>query len=280
MMILGIDAGNNETKIVGPNGPRKFNSTIGEYKDRNLKDSHGADDMEFHYHNTGRKGNAGTLAQIESKYGASRKGITKANEDVLIRVLLALHLYSGGESEFGVVTGQPIKGHTKKETDKIREMLTKEEHTITVNGKKKKIKVVQCSIAPEGAVSGLLHPQKLGKVRVVDIGSGTVNLASLLELHYVNKESDTIPRGMTSMDDDDECPEFARTIVIRAEELEWNLQKDYIRCVGGGAEKMFPFLSPDLPNAELYKPDFNDMELDPVYANAVAFYEIARKLYG
>lgn len=71
-MIIGIDAGNYETKVCGPFGVKKFYSDIGEYRERNLKSSFGPDDMVWECE--GKKGFAGSLARYESEFGG---GIAK-----------------------------------------------------------------------------------------------------------------------------------------------------------------------------------------------------------
>ncbi|PAE09665.1 hypothetical protein CHI02_24150, partial [Niallia circulans] len=83
------DAGNSEVKTVSAHGVDRFPSAIGEYRERNIKEKHGKDDIVYEYE--GRKGFAGTLALYESEYGGAIMGESKAHLDAKLRVLIALH---------------------------------------------------------------------------------------------------------------------------------------------------------------------------------------------
>lgn len=274
-MIVGIDAGNFRTKVAGPRGVQSFYSTFGEDRDRNFDGTYGDDDMVWEY--KGRRGMAGSLAIRESEYAASMTGITKANDDALIRILLALHRYTENEKTIDMVVGQPIKGHNEAEKRKIQDMLM-DKHEITVNGVRKQFDIRRVGVAPEGAVAGVLQPSRQGWFRVIDVGSGTVNLGSLFDQVFNDRDSDTIPKGTETVKNLDYAA-FAREIAAKAKRLGWE-EDDFVRLVGGGAVRIEEHLKKYFSFLELYHPVISGQKLDPVYANAVAFYEIARSAYA
>jgi plasmid segregation protein ParM len=188
-LIIGIDAGNNEVKACGPSGVDKFPSDIGEYRDRRLKQQHSPDDMVWEYN--GKKGFAGTLARYESEYNGKMMGSTKAHEDTLLRVLLALHRQD--DEVFHLVVGQPIESHTEVQKAKIITMLTGA-HRITVNGRAKTLHIADVKVAAEGGASYWSCPVP-GVVHQLDIGSGTINWATLIDGRYIDKDSFTMGFG-------------------------------------------------------------------------------------
>src|SRR5690606_1857500 len=138
-------------------------------------------DMVFEHE--GRKGFAGTLAVYESEFGGSIMGDTKAHEDTRLRVLLAIHryctTYKCSDNTFHIILGQPIISHKPKDKNHLK-WLVCGEHTITVNGVEKTFTISRCEIAAEGASSYWSNSQ-MGLVRIVDLGSGTCNFATLLD---------------------------------------------------------------------------------------------------
>lgn len=275
-MILGIDAGNEDTKVCGPFGISKFASAIGPYRERNLRQTFGEDDMEFEYE--GRKGFAGTLVKFECDWVNTRKGDSKAHFEAKLRVLLAIHRY-GDDKEYDIVVGQPISTHSPEQKQAIKKMLLGD-HELTVNGSKKAFTIRQVEVAAEGGSASLADPKK-GLVRIIDIGSGTVNFATLYDMRYVDRDSFTVSVGMATARNKNYA-DMAQGIANEA--LQRWKDSDYIRLVGGGAEVLYPYLKEYFPNCEVLTPKIQSAEMiqmvHPVYANAVGFYQIAVKIYG
>lgn len=263
-MIAAIDAGNYKTKFYDGNEFNKFPSAMGEYRERNLRSNN--DGIEFEY--KGQKGFAGTLALMESEFAESQKGETKAHPDARLRVLLALHQFTEG-LDHSIVVGQPISNHTETEKMAIKEMLIGR-HEMTVNGKKKLIVIRRCEVAAEGATAGLLIPSN-GIVRVIDVGSGTVNFGTVIDGKFNDKHSFTLGAGMETIRSI-HLEAFARQIAIRALANGWKAP-DAVYLCGGGAEGILVHIKSFLPNAKL-------IDGSPEYANVRAFYMIARKIYG
>lgn len=270
-MIISIDAGNYEVKVVGKYGLMKFLSNIGEGRDINLKQQHGEDDMIFEYE--GRVGFAGSLAKYESEFSGAIMGMTKFHSDTKLRVLLAIHRYCTMHNlindEFQIIVGQPIKMHTPEEKGKLKVLLTGE-HTITVNKIKKTFKITNVEVCSECASSFWSNP-KNGLVRIIDLGGGTCNYATILDARFIDKDSDTIMFGMETNKSQDLLA-LSRGIATTTLK-KWD-KEDTVLVVGGAAEKLIPHLKQFYPNAEVLYPIFNQKYQNPSFANAIAFYNI------
>lgn len=275
--VVGVDAGNNAVKLYGSRGEMKFPSDLGEYRELKLSNTLGKDDMVFEY--LGKKGFAGTLAQRESEFGGSLMGSSKAHNDMLIRVLLGLHRYTDErEATFNIIVGQPIKNHTEANKNKMKEMLIGV-HDFTINDVRKTITIERAEIAAEGASAYWSSPKK-GRVRLIDAGSGTVNIATIQDGLYVDKESDTLEFGLNTVISND-IDAFARRVAIACLK-KWK-RNDEVYLVGGNANGLLiPFMY-HFPNCQTLKPQVNENGgvkiLLPIYANAVAFYNIGKKVY-
>lgn len=276
-MILGVDAGNDSIKICGSFGLLKFPSAIGEARSLNLQQRHGEDDIYFEHN--GRKGFAGTLALFESEFCGSIMGDSKAHEDTLLRVLIGIHkyltTYKLNYNRFKVVLGQPISKHTQEEKDFIKRMI-KGSHTITVNGVEKTFYILECQIAAEGASSYYSSLPHEGLVRILDIGSATINYATILNNKFIDKDSGTLPFGCNTNKSND-LYSMTRGIVSNVSK-KWD-KEDVVLVVGGISESACSFLQVYFPNANQLMPIHNNDYVNPIYANAIAFYNIGVSIY-
>ncbi|SDX44622.1 plasmid segregation protein ParM [Marininema mesophilum] len=274
-MILGIDPGNEKVKVYGGVlGNLSFPSDLGEWRELRLTNRLTPNDMVWEYE--GRRGFAGTLAQAESEWGGTVKGTTKAHDDGKMRVLLGIHRiipeYQGGNLTVRIVTCQPICQHTSIEKEKIINMLIGS-HDLTINGIRKVFRIQEVRVAAEGAAVGLFQPVQ-GLLRVLDIGSATVNGATIKDMRYGDRESFTEPMGLaTAMTVDPKM--VARRIQAIASGKRW-YRNDLIRLVGGGAVPMADAIREHFPKAYILSP----YGLLPEFANAVALHEIGRAIYG
>lgn len=272
-MIVGIDAGNNEVKVAGPLGIDRFPSAIGEYRERNIKEIHGKDDIIFEYQ--GRKGFAGSLALAESEFSGSIMGDSKAHKDAKLRVLIALHRYSQTTNNFQLVVGQPICKHSDKEKQTIKEMVTGY-HEITVNGIRKAFMISNVEVAAEGGTAFWSNPTG-GLIRIIDVGSGTVNCATLLNKRYIDKDSFTLAFGMNTIRTLD-LSEMARGIVTQTSK-KWDMN-DQVFLVGGAAKLLLPHIQKFYKFTSLLTPVFEGKEQEPIFANAIGFYKVGTAIYG
>lgn len=275
-MILGIDAGNHQVKIVGPYGEAAFLSNICGYFERQVNHQ-GKDDMVFEYE--GVKGFAGTLAAREDEFGGGvMYGDSKAHEDAKLRILIGLHRYCNDGDEVYMVTGQPILKHTDAEKEKIKNML-KGSHDITINGIEKTIRIIDVAIAPEGSAAFWANPRE-GAVKILDIGSGTVNAASIRDKLHINQESYTFVFGTETINN--ARMENMAFGIIRNISKKWPLDSKIDIC-GGAAEQIEPIIKNHYQNTSILRPAFRYnggvKHLHPMFANASGYYAIAKGMY-
>lgn len=284
-LILGIDAGNHKAKVVGPYGVDIFRTAVCDWFERNVVEKHGDDDMEFEIGD--RKGFAGSIAAYEDEFGGgSMFGESKAHDDNKVRILLALfryiNKYCPGDKTISLVTGQPIISHKSDEKESIRTMLIGP-HEFTVNGKVQRVHIMDVKVAPEGSAAYWSNPHA-GTVRIIDIGSGTVNAATIIDNRHVNNASGTFNFGMETVSDKNDLQRIARGIIRATTELKWK-KTDKVFVCGGVAEDIFPHIAEHYPNAQVLVPQYKKGEgrvshLQPVFANAVGFYELAKGAFG
>lgn len=277
-LIIGIDAGNYHAKTAGPFGLDNYRTAICDWFQRDFIESFGNDDMEFEI--DGKKGYAGSIAEVEDVFGGSGMyGDSKAHEDTKIRVLLALYRYINrycpGIGNVNVVTGQPITSHNETEKQKLIHMLHGE-HIFTVNGKRQRIYIDKVGIAAEGSGAFWSSP-KMGKLRIIDVGSGTVNVATIIDKKIINNASETFNFGMETVN---RGLDSVATGIIRATtKLRWE-RNDAVFVCGGVASDIIPFIKAHYPNAQIVQPmlrKHDGMQVaSPVFANAIGFYELAR----
>lgn len=275
-MILGIDSGSSSVKVATEEGLYTFSSHLGEWRERNLSSTFSENDIEYEYQ--GKKGFAGTLAQYESEFLRQMMGSTKAHEDAKIRTLIAIHRYGGLTNE--IVVGQPILQHNEQEKQKIKAML-KGQHTITVNGVTKTFTINQVEVAAEGGAVYWAINTEVPLIRIIDIGSGTVNCATIKDGRYIDKDSSSLEYGAESTKSQN--VDFMVKSIIAHTSKKWS-KEDVVFIAGGMAERVQEHISSYYKEAKAVNiPYIQDSQIDfahPVYANALAFYNIAKGLYA
>ncbi|HLO11593.1 MAG TPA: hypothetical protein VK190_04990 [Pseudoneobacillus sp.] len=278
MQILGIDAGNYETKIVHEGGCDVFFSAIGEWKKRNAGESHSSQDMEYEY--DGIKGFAGPLALVESEYGGTVYGTTKNHLDAKLRILLAIHR-NLKEYEVGIVVGQPYDGHTDEEKNEIIQSLIGP-HIMIVNDIRKEWYVKEVRVGIEGAMAFLSAPFN-GPVNIIDVGSGTVNCIHFLNKRIVDRKSKTLPFGSETNKNGINFEGMASGIFKQMSGL-WDKNHPTYIC-GGSAKMIMPCLKRHYPLAELLPArmvtkDGARIGVDVKFANAAGMFIAGVKAYS
>lgn len=278
-LILGVDAGNYKAKVAGVHGIDSFKTNICNWFERDVEETFGQDDMEFEIGN--RKGYAGTIAQFEDEFGdGTTYGDTKAHEDTKIRILLAVYRYiekyCRGIDRVCLVTGQPINRHKEGEKSKIIDMLI-DTHDFIVNGNRVKFTIEDVKVAPEGSAAFWSESQQ--SMKIVDVGSGTVNLATIVDKRHIHKSSSTMNAGVETLRNKDDHEALARAIYQFATKLKWKNTDTVFTC-GGVAEKIAPHLEKHfvkaIPMKPLLKRQYDTIAVPSTYANAVGFYNLAR----
>lgn len=275
-MILGIDGGNNEIKVVGPNGEMKFYSDLGEYREI-MEESLKGDSIVFEYE--GKKGFAGSLARFESEFASSMSGDSKAHQETKIRVLLAIALYGVNDTHYSIVVGQPVGNHKAEEKQFIKEML-QGDHFIKVNGKEYFFTIENVEVAPEGTAAFFVK-EEAGTIRIIDVGSGTINFATLIDGRPIDKDSFTTRTGMNTTKDEIDLVALGKYCINKTSR-KWK-KKDRVYVVGGAAEYILPYIESYYGLAQTIYPIIkrNDQvyRIEPIYANAFGFYELAKRRF-
>lgn len=273
-MLMAIDSGNWEVKCVWENGYGSFNSCLGEGRQRNLKSEY-PDEMIVTYKN--QLMFAGSLAEYESAYPRRSFGITKAHEDGRLRTLIAICRFGKG-NVFDIVVGQPIRKHTESEKNLIINML-KGEHKIELNGVKKEFEIRNVTVTPEGAAIYWTFQEHSDLVRIVDIGSGTINIATIRDGFFVDKESTTLPFGT-------EVNKIDNTTISHAINSALNSicdRDDEIYVAGGKSVELIDYIKSQYHNCKLHHPytEVNGKieKLHPKFATAVGLYNLGRVIY-
>lgn len=282
MSTIGIDWGNNETKIVTSRGAFKSSSCLGEFREFNIDIEPDESNDEIIYEYKGVKGFAGKLAEDQSRFRRHMAGDSKAHEDALIRLLIGIHRFTEDyDLHHNVVVGQPIKKH-KAEKDRIVAML-KGQHAIKVNGRTKAFWIDNVAVAPEGAGAFWAYRGDEPLIRIIDAGSGTINCATVKEGRFGDRDSFTLPYGANSEEDYD-IRGLANSIIAMSTKKEWK-KIDAVRVCGGIAELITPVLAEYFTDIKTIEPMIREgkhsmRKVHPVFANAVGFYQLARDIYG
>lgn len=283
-LTLGIDAGNFSAKVAGAYGVDTYRTAICDWFPRNVAETFGDDDMEFEI--DGRRGYAGSVAVFEDPFGGGAMyGESKVHEDTKIRVLLAIHRYiikyAPDTTHVSLVTGQPIISHTPDEKRDLVNLL-KGTAEFKVDGVTRKLSINDVGVAPEGSGAFWANAQD-GTIRIIDVGSGTVNCATIIDRRHINAQSATFNYGMETVDSTD-LAAIARAIVRSTTQLKWR-KDDTVFVCGGVANELLPYLASHLTSVKPLLPQLTIADgyaesHEPVFANAVGFYELARLAYG
>jgi plasmid segregation protein ParM len=148
-------------------------------------------------------------------------------------------------------------------------------HTIVVNGIEKSFHIRNVECAAEGISSFWSNPQN-GLVRILDIGSGTVNYSTVFDQRYIDKDSGTLSFGVNT-NKSNNLQALARGIATHTLK-KWSPQ-DRVFVVGGISDTILPHLKQYFPNVEVLYPIFNQQYINPIIANAIAFYIIGVNIY-
>lgn len=274
-MSIVIDPGNKEVKVATAEGVFSFNSFLGEARDRRLKTQY-KDEMIGEY--DGMPFFAGELAQYESEFPRNSMGLSKAHEDAKLRILIALHRFSQ-KYDNHIIVGQPIETHTDEEKQRIKDMMAKE-HTLILNGLEKKFYIHRTEVAAEGAAAYWCLREELPLVRIVDAGSGTINVATIRNGIFVDKESFTLGFGAESTKTRD-MTAMSYSIISALNRFN---RTDPYRLVGGAAESIHPFLTACFSDCQVVYPMVKTgnkiTKVHPKFATVVGMYNIAQAVYG
>jgi plasmid segregation protein ParM len=291
MQVIGIDIGRNRVKGVSSIGRVDFPSVVGEWQQRNL-----ATGGDYEITVDEKKVFIGDLAIRESYCQREMATETKIHQESKILFLAALALLAKDGEPMNVVTGLPVAQHTTTGKNKFKKLL-EGTHSVVINGKRKNIIINDIGIVPEaggaywhtvlnegGEVSNSFIARK--KVRIVDVGSRTINFCTIDRREYIDRDSGTLPYGIielmnadkASRDDimniSEEAKEhFARRIAgdLSKKWLNYVPDNDLVLLTGGGSILLQQYLQQHFMVNNL---------IDTVYANAEGFFKMGIAKWG
>src|SRR5690606_17250244 len=95
-----------------------------------------------------------------------------------------------------------------------------------------------------------------GLVRILDIGSGTVNAATIQSKRFINNASATFNFGMETVNQKD-LASVASGVIRNTTKLKWD-RADNVRVCGGIATDMIPYIQEYYTNAQLVQPTLQE----------------------
>lgn len=263
-LIAPIDTGRDTIKLINK---KQFRSVVGDWQKRNL-----SNEGDYEVTINDEKFFVGDLAISESITPREMTTESKIHSETKILFLTALYLTTTDENPI-VITGVPITQflpETKAEFEKLLFGC----YDIKINDQTTRhFNINNITIVPEGAASfwyALSKNKQLefGKKRIIDIGSRTINFATLNGKKYINKDSGTLSYGCLKLKDDKITHEqLANKIIADLSQkwLEYN-SDDVILLTGGGS----------LLIGEILKAHYkNCLQIEnPVFANVEGYYRM------
>jgi len=273
MEILGIDVGRDQVKAIAQGKEIVVRSRVGEWRERKLTSG---EDYEVEYD---RKTYFVHDLADESYCAREMATGSKVHPESLVLFLTALSQVAASQSvSCNIVTGVPINQHDPVNKEQFSRLLSGY-HEVKVNDKKYEINVEQVLIVPEGAgaywdavldENGGLRDSWLANrmVRVLDIGSRTVNYCTINNRRYVDRDSGTLNYGifelhnMNSRPTDAQGEQFSRRIIgdLSKKWMNYDEASDIVLLSGGGSLLLERWLKQQYPMAR--------MAQDPVRANS------------
>lgn len=174
-----------------------------------------------------------------------------------------------------IVVTLPIKSFTKEEIENRKKRLEGSK-TITINGKTKTFFIEEVKVVPECAIS-FFNKKEEGKTHYIDIGSRTVNVASVLyqdqKYRFLDSESDTYYSvGLQALGNRFNARSLSDYIGGRT--IKMFNPENTVYVLGGGALNM-----EIIHYLKEYYPKLEVME-NPTMSNATGAYELAKGAFG
>lgn len=304
-LILGVDAGCNGVKVVGPKGAldfpsitiveppamMKFGNALGIKNKFELTVENEAYILGEH---------AEFLEQFNAIGGIDRLAAgTKNDESAFIRAFGGICQYIDNYEKFDdedvniyFAYGSPIVNATSdKEVSDIENYFKNDgkPHNLIYNGQNLNIYIKDIIVLPEGAAAFFSTDFDFERVYVVDAGSQTINLAALVNGIPVPTGADTIPNGVEyykKMYPNRAADMLAKKIKSSVESLRWPEGSTLHVCGGFALELATAFndLKNNVYTMELMKPELpmsrKSKPLEPIFANAAGLYFIAKEAFS
>ena len=270
--IIGLDIGRDMVKIVTDNNRLTFPSRVGEW--RKMKLNTGGD---YELAINGEKYFIGELAE-ESYFSRQMATESKITEETKILFLGAIALVADSRP-ISINTGIPVTQHTKETKKELTELLTGT-YTLKLNkSESRTVTISDIGIIPESVGAYwdmILSSEGNGQnrsityktVRIIDIGSRTVNYCTIKSKKYLDRDSGTLNYGVLEFENAKGGEEsFARRIIADLSKKWLNYSdNDHILLTGGGSLLLEEYLTKHFNNSQIVA--------NPVMSNASGFYKM------
>ena len=265
MQIVPIDTGRDTIKLMNK---KQIHSVVGDWQKRNL-----SVEGDYEVSINGEKYFVGDLAITESLSPREMTTESKIHLETKILFLTALAI-TATETNPIIITGVPIRQFLPETKAGLEKLLCGEYNIKINNNTSKYLCINNITIAPEGAASfwyALSQNPLLeyGKKRIVDIGSRTINYATVDGKKYINKDSNTLQYGCLKLKDDRIThDQLANKIVADLSQkwMEYNPDEDIILLTGGGSILLGDILKKHFKNCQVID--------DPIFSNVLGYYRM------
>lgn len=274
MQIISADMGRSESKFFTNNNTKlKFKSVVGEWHQRNLN-TEGNYDVNIN----GVNYFIGDLALRESYLPREMTTESKIHEETLLLFVTGIALLAQQE-DIIISTGLPINMFNPKVRDDLVTLL-KGKYIVTFAGyKSKQFYINQIIVCPESGGTYFYEVKKrpelkYGKVRVINVGSRTINYCTIQDGNFVNKDSGTLLYGSIQLKNSKaNLQEFARKIFADLSSRWHDYEENEIVIISGGGIIIL---------GEYLKQHFKRVIVsdDAVHSDCLGFYEMANAKYG
>jgi hypothetical protein len=304
-LILGVDAGLNAVKVVGPRGEVNFPSiTILEppamMKFGNALGIQNRFELTINEENYILGEHAKFIEQFNSLGVDSHSSSgSKNDETAFIRALGGICLYIDRYEKFDdedinvyLSYGSPIVSAVQSE--EVAEIETRFKNDgrpveITFNDIPLNIRIKDIIVLPEGAAAFFSTDFAVPNVYIVDAGSQTINLAALVNGVPVPTAADTLTNGVEyfkKMYGKRTAEMIAKKVKTSIEDLKWPKGSTIHVCGGYSTElaDAFNTLRPNSYQMEIMRPELpqsrKSKSLQPIFANAAGLYFIAKEAFA
>jgi len=278
MQIVGIDVGRNKVKAVSRDKKIAYTSRVGEWRPRKLTNG---GDYEIEINGKGY-----FIADLAAESYFMREMATesKIHEETKVLFIAALVLVADPEEQCMIITGLPISQHTAGEKERLSKLL-QGTYYVTLGGVEKYFHIDEIGIVPEGGGAywdavldreGHVNnvPLTEGTVRVIDIGSRTINYCTINNRKYIDRDSGTLNYGILELQNMGDKPEphycegFTRRVLadLSKKWFNHNPGEDIVLFTGGGSILLKQWLKLHFENVIFAE--------DPVFANALGYYKM------
>jgi len=283
MLIVSIDSGRGQTKVCASNGKKVcFPSVVGEFRETPLLDGKDKPKYEMVINDEERYF-VGELAEQESKFFRRMGTSSKIHSETRALQIAAAAIVAQPGSSIRMVTGVPIDQYNKETKEELADML-QGNYNVTISGRQKNFTINNISIAPEGCAAywdvvlndkgrPIESPYRKGLVRLLDVGSRTVNFGTVNDGKFVNRSSVTLPFGYGELANnksltptENDKGNFVRKVLADLSWINIEPEKEAIILTGGGAIALETQFKAVFPLARLIS--------DPVFGNARGYLKL------